>query len=229
MEGTFLGTNPATVRAAFRLGIHENYDAPALNRMLRTSLKHLHPDKMQHARNPLRARHLAWLIYDGLRYLKEDLEHAERRRDPDFAPSVDAPTPESWPEYMSEDFATAAGAETETFTPPEQTPGLRRNTGQGGGGRDTGTMWAGDEGAAWCPEGEDVPGVDPEVDWGAGMHGMADELGCLNAFSMDELCQSRFNHVTHVPREAMELWATTFCNIEGRRLDSRNRGMETCR
>ncbi len=165
MEDTFSGTNDELVRAAYSLGIRENYDAAALNRKLRSSLsRHLHPDKMQHARNPLRARHLARLIYDGLRYLKEDLEHAERRRDPDFAPSVDAPTPESWPEYMSEDFATAAGAETETFTPPEQTPGLRRNTGQGGGGRDTGTMWAGDEGAAWCPEGEDVPGVDPEVD-----------------------------------------------------------------
>ena len=38
-------------------------------------------------------------------------------------------------------------------------------------------------------------------------------MGCLNAFGVDELCHSHFNHVIHVPREAMEMWAAAFCRI----------------
>jgi len=44
MEDTFSGTNDELVRAAYSLGIRENYDAAALNRKLRSSLsRHLHP------------------------------------------------------------------------------------------------------------------------------------------------------------------------------------------
>ena len=151
--GTFSGTHQPTVRAAFGLSQGEDYDAPALTRVLCTLMRQLHPDKLQQTGNPLRARHLAKLFSAGLRYLREDLEYEQQGRASQFEPTVNAPTLTDWPAYSSAEFAAAAGAETEASTQPDQTPGLRRGAGPGAGGGDAGDAWAGDESEGWCPEG----------------------------------------------------------------------------
>ena len=95
--GSFSGTDQPTVWAAFGLGPGENYDAPALTRVLRKIMRQLHPDKLQHAGNPLRARHLARL-FAGLRYLREDLEYEQQGQHPQFEVDTSFSRP-VWPQF----------------------------------------------------------------------------------------------------------------------------------